>query len=97
MFTEYVANGGNLLMTGLTGLYDGHGHLQQECSLSGLVGANLVECMTKHPDNYVRFPPELGSGEGRFLLRHIFPRTGPYLHGHLSRLIGPMARRRLEN
>src|ERR1700722_13551723 len=78
MFKEYVAGGGNLLITGLTGLYDIYGRLQTQSILSELIGAHLVESQIEHPDNYVRLPASLASGEGRFLLRDI-PADWPML------------------
>ena len=64
---DYVAGGGNLLITGLTGLYDIYGELQAQSVFGELIGARLVECQTAHPDNYLRLPSSLASGEGSFL------------------------------
>lgn len=59
LFTEYVSEGGNLLITGLTGIADLHGRLQKTSRLSELLGARLVRCQTDHFDNYVRLPGNL--------------------------------------
>ena len=70
-FSEYVKQGGNLLVTGLTGVYDRNGNLQDHCSLAGLAGVRLVRCQMEFPDNYVRLPSSLRNGPGRFLTRDI--------------------------
>jgi hypothetical protein len=78
LFQEYVAEGGNLLVTGLSGLSDRRGQLRKESSLSGVIGARLVRCCTEYPDNYLRLPGTLLGGDGRFLLEGI-PADWPIL------------------
>lgn len=73
LFERYVSGGGNLVVTGLTGLYDAYGKPRRESPLSGLLGARVVEAQTEHPDNYVRFPHSLAQGSDRFVLRDIPP------------------------
>lgn len=73
LFTEYVARGGNLIVTGLSGLCDKQGRMLQASILSDLVGARLVETQLQYPDNYVRLPGSLAKGPGRFLLKDIPP------------------------
>jgi hypothetical protein len=70
---DYVSRGGNLLLTGLTGTCDRQGNLQDRSALEPLIGARLVRCGTEHPDNYVRLPGELASGEAQFLLEAVRP------------------------
>ncbi len=41
IFENYVREGGKLIVTGLSGLYDEHGMQQQEMALRGLIGARL--------------------------------------------------------
>lgn len=53
IFKEYVKNGGNLIITGISGMYDWMGHLQQNSSLSELIGANANEILSSL-DNHVR-------------------------------------------
>jgi hypothetical protein len=72
-FDEYVSGGGNLLVTGLSGLYDRYGRLKDESSLSLLIGANLRRPYMEFQDNYIRLPGDLAQGEARFLLEDIPP------------------------
>jgi hypothetical protein len=73
LFDEYVSGGGNLLVTGLSGLYDRYGNLQEQSSLAGLLGVRLVKPILGYPDNYVRLPGGLSQGDGRILLENIPP------------------------
>jgi hypothetical protein len=78
LLDEYVAGGGNLLVTGLTGVCNQYGEIQKESEIASLIGARLVRCQTEFPDNYVRLPGKLGEGEGKFLLQDI-PADWPML------------------
>jgi hypothetical protein len=78
LFTDYVTAGGNLLLTGLTGMADLYGRLQAENILSSLIGANLQKVLTEREDNYVRLPGILKRGEGAFLLEDV-PADWPLL------------------
>jgi hypothetical protein len=70
LFEEYVSNGGNLLVTGITGLYGRNGNLQDKCALSELLGVRLSKLL-EHQDNYFRLPAALAPGEGKFLSQGI--------------------------
>jgi hypothetical protein len=78
LLDRYVSQGGKLLITGLSGMCDRYGQLQERSAVGELIGARLVRCQAEHPDNYVRLPKELGEGEGKFLLRGI-PADWPML------------------
>ena len=73
LFDEYVSGGSNLLVTGLSGLYDKYGNLQQQTSLAGLLGARLVKPILGYHDNYLRLPGGLSHRDGRILLENIPP------------------------
>ena len=73
LFEEYVLGGGNLLVTGLSGLYDFYGNLQNQSSLAGLLGVSLATPILRYHDNYVKLPGELSRGDGRILLENIPP------------------------
>ena len=60
MFQAYVAQGGNLLITGQSGQYDSLGRPMQNTSLAELIGATVVRRL-ESADNWVRFPT--GPGE----------------------------------
>ena len=51
---EYVEGGGNLLASGLTGLYDGMGRPRKETAIADLIGAKFVRLMDTQ-DHYFRF------------------------------------------
>lgn len=53
LLRHYVEGGGNLLVTGQSGLYGWRGEPQEESALSGLLGAKLVELL-ETVDNHVR-------------------------------------------
>jgi len=71
VFREYLRQGGNIIATGLTGCYDEFGNPSDRCSLEELLGARLVGIFTSHNDNFLRFPRDLGKGEGKFLLKDV--------------------------
>jgi hypothetical protein len=73
LFDEYAAGGGNLLFTGLSGLYDGYGRLQKESSLAPLVGTKLISPVLAYHDNYIRLPESLRGGDAGALLENIPP------------------------
>ena len=77
LFEEYVACGGNLLVTGLTGTCDRYGLRKGTCDLSALFGARLIQCVD-YVENYVRLPGSLAEGDGRFLLADI-PADWPFM------------------
>ncbi|MCC6142828.1 MAG: beta-galactosidase trimerization domain-containing protein [Candidatus Hydrogenedentes bacterium] len=54
LLRAYVEGGGNLLVTGLSGLYDRMGNPQQSSSLEALIGARAIDRVTD-ADNYVRY------------------------------------------
>ncbi|MCS6862626.1 MAG: beta-galactosidase trimerization domain-containing protein, partial [Abditibacteriales bacterium] len=64
LFEQYVAEGGNLLITGLTGCCDLRGELQSRCALENLVGARLKQVFAEHRDNYLRFSSNPQSATG---------------------------------
>jgi hypothetical protein len=64
LFEQYVAGGGNLLVTGLTGCCNLRGEPQDRCSLENLVGARLKQVFSEHRDNFMRFPSNPKSEPG---------------------------------
>jgi len=54
LFHRYVESGGNLLITGLTGIYDHMGIPKSQSSLEALIGARFVRELDSS-DNWVRF------------------------------------------
>jgi hypothetical protein len=54
LLRRYVEEGGNLIATGLSGVYDHMGRLQAKSSLETLTGARLVRKLDS-TDNWVRF------------------------------------------
>ena len=55
LLQSYVKEGGNLIITGLSGCYDRMGQLQTKSSLEALTGARFVRKLDSL-DNWVRFP-----------------------------------------
>lgn len=84
LFKEYVSGGGSLFITGLTGLGDRYGKLQNQSSLSKIIGARLVRSQVEFPDNYIRLPKQLENGEGKFLLMDIPPDWPMLTYGPLA-------------
>lgn len=72
LFTKYVADGGNLLVTGLTGCYDRMGQPLDTFTLSDLIGAQLIERL-EDDENYFRLPSTMTDELGRSLLQDIPP------------------------
>ena len=71
LLRQFVVGGGNLLVTGFTGLCDRWGNVRDTSDIEELVGARLVKCRTEYNANYIRLPASLASGEGNFLLQGI--------------------------
>jgi len=84
LFEKYVATGGNILITGLSGLYDYYGREQNGCSLSELMGTRFTRTLLEPHNNYIRLPGALNQAERRGLLEGI-PTDWPML------VSGPMA------
>jgi len=78
LFQNYVADGGNLIATAMTGMSDFHGQLRDTCDLSELLGMRPTRVLTEHQDNYLRLPATLRNGQGAFLLEDI-PADHPIL------------------
>ncbi len=78
LLESYVRDGGNLLVTGMTGVCDRYGQPQKTSALERLIGARLVRCVTEYPDNYLRLPSDLKDGDCGFLLRDV-PADWPML------------------
>ncbi|MCL5095943.1 MAG: beta-galactosidase trimerization domain-containing protein [Candidatus Omnitrophica bacterium] len=55
LLRRYVSEGGNLIVTGLTGCGDSHGGMQKKSSLEPLSGVRFVSKLDSI-DNWVRFP-----------------------------------------
>lgn len=83
MLERYVREGGNLIITGLTGVCDRFGTVQGHSMLESLIGAKLVRCELQHEDNFLRLGT--GSGETERAIRGDLP-------GDWTMLVqGPMA------
>lgn len=54
MFQQYVEQGGNLILTGLTGMYGWMGELRSTSRLSELIGATVIEPLSTL-DNHIQF------------------------------------------
>lgn len=65
LIRRYVSSGGNLLVTGLTGLYDYYGRIQNKSALTQMIGAQFTRAIDQEDDNFIRFPASLpGEEEG---------------------------------
>ena len=84
LFQDYVAEGGNLIATAMTGMCDSHGELRDTCDLAELLGIQSVKVHSDHRDNYLRFPSNLGYGEAASLVEGV-----PTDHSILT--FGPIA------
>lgn len=71
LFRRYVSDGGNLLVTGPTGLYDHKGALRGNSSLAELCGGRVIGHELNTPDNYLRFSKDLGGRGADWLLRGV--------------------------
>ena len=67
LFDKYVQDGGNLLVTGISGQYDRAGNLLPKNRLRDLLGVETEKCIVDHSDNYLRLPSSLAKGKGQFL------------------------------
>jgi len=86
MLDAYVREGGKLLLTGLTGMFDRQGQPRGEWALAATAGARLVRTHTDRRDNYLRLPASVKSGAGAFLARDV-PVDWPMLvYGPLAEL-----------
>jgi hypothetical protein len=84
LFQDYANDGGKLLFTGLSGLFDSYGRQQDKSALTNLIGARVLETILTPENNFVRLPESLG-GEERILLRDV-PADWPMLiNGPISR------------
>ena len=63
LFRQYVEDGGNLIVTGLSGCRSWRGEVQSQSMLSELIGAKLVREL-ESTDNWVRFPEADSSATG---------------------------------
>ena len=66
LLRRYIAGGGNMIVTGLTGCYDRMGRLQEQSSIEGLTGAKFLRKLDSL-DNWVRFAADSGSKDERTL------------------------------
>ncbi len=57
LFRRYVEEGGNLLLTGFTGLYDEMGQPRKESAVADLIGATLTGRL-ESLDNHIQFPAD---------------------------------------
>lgn len=73
LFTRYVAEGGNLLITGLSGLYDTYGQPQKNSSLSELTGVRLIKTVLSAENNYLRLPSMPNQAESHVFFNQIQP------------------------
>ena len=74
LLQSYVKDGGNLIITGLTGCYDRMGGLLKASSLENLIGAKFVRKL-ESPDNWVRF----GADENDSKIHLRIPTKWPFL------------------
>ena len=73
---DYVQDGGNLILTGWTGMFGWRGEPREESALRELAGVHLVRRLNSL-DNWVRFP---GHSEGpTSVLGHGIPGAWPFL------------------
>ncbi|MDX9753740.1 MAG: hypothetical protein RBU29_07245 [bacterium] len=75
IFTAYVQNGGNLVVTGVSGLYDWMGHPQRNSALSGLIGAEATQILASL-DNHVCLQKRNGP---QSILHQDIPVNWPFL------------------
>jgi hypothetical protein len=75
---DYVGQGGNLILTGWSGLFDRQGKPRGESALSELAGAHVVRRLDSL-DNWVRFPKSGKSSEPLAQLRRDISGDWPFL------------------
>jgi hypothetical protein len=78
LLLRYVQDGGNLILTGLTGCYDRMGNLSKTSSLEELIGARFIRKLDSL-DNWVRFDPDSGNSDEQRQLRNGIPADWPFL------------------
>lgn len=78
VLTRYVNDGGNLIVTGLTGCYDGLGKLLNTSLLEGLIGAKFIRKLDSL-DNWVRFGSDCEDSDEKRQLCHSIPTDWPFL------------------
>jgi len=78
LLLNYVKDGGNLIITGLTGCYDRMGGLLKASSLKQLIGAKLIQKLDSM-DNWVRFGSDSGDSDDEQRLRQGIPAKWPFL------------------
>jgi len=81
LLRRYVESGGNLILTGQTGLYGWRGEPLEESGLASLTGATLVEKLGSL-DNWVRFEQEKdrsGPSQPAPALRGAIPGAWPFM------------------
>jgi len=78
MLLDYVKDGGNLIITGVSGYYDRMGRLLKESSLEELIGAKLIRKLDSL-DNWVRFGSDSRGGDAEMQLRRGIPADWPFL------------------
>ncbi len=70
LLRSYVSDGGNLIVTGVSGCYDASGKVANKSYLESLVGARFVSKL-ESLDNWVRFPASQVSGVSGELARDL--------------------------
>ena len=75
---RYIEDGGNLIVTGLTGCYDKMGKLLNTSSLEELIGAKFIRKLDSL-DNWVRFGSDSEGGDEEQQLYHGIPTDWPFL------------------
>jgi hypothetical protein len=78
LLLRYVKDGGNVIVTGLTGCYDRMGGPLKTSSLEKLIGARCVRKLDSL-DNWVRFGSDAGDCNEERHLRHGIPADWPFL------------------
>ncbi len=77
LFRDYATAGGNILFTGLSGLFDKYGNRREDSAITDLIGASLVDCIITSENNFILLP-EAMTGSERVLL-HDIPADWPML------------------
>ena len=84
LFQDYAHGGGKLLFTGLSGVYDRYGKLQDMSALTDLIGARFVEAMLTPENNFLRLPNSLAGAE-QVLLSDLPPNWPMLVNGPINR------------
>lgn len=88
LLLRYVKDGGNLIVTGLTGCYDWMGILSKTSSLEELIGAKFVRKLDSL-DNWVRFGADSEDSDEERQLHHGIPAKWPFLVKGLAGVFQP--------